>query len=102
MAPRVPPDGLVWFRLLLLQIHIDVHQLLTGGTYATDRQDGDTLQAIKANPTQRPLARCSPNALHGRLLDHGQLARGSSTLTRPRRGPTTPARPQAQPQQRHV
>jgi hypothetical protein len=100
LAPRLPPDGLVRVRLLLMQAHADVHQLPAAGSYATDRQAGDTPQAIKTIPTQRPLARCSPIALHGRFTVHGQLARGSSSPMRPRRGPTTLARPPAQPRQR--
>jgi hypothetical protein len=37
------PQWAVRVRVLLLQTHAHVHQLLAAGAYATDRQDGDTL-----------------------------------------------------------
>jgi hypothetical protein len=100
LAPRVPPDGQVGVRLLFLQAHAGVHQLLATGACSGDRQDCDTIQTVATLPSQRPLARRAPTTLHGRLYVHGQLARGRSTSSRPRRDPTTPARPPTQPRQR--
>jgi hypothetical protein len=102
VAPRVPPDGLVGVRLLFSQAHTCGHKLPTTGAYADDCQHRDALQTVATFPSQRPVARRTPATLHGRLHVHGQLVRGSSTATRPRRDPTTPTRPPAQPRQRHV
>jgi hypothetical protein len=102
LAPRVPPDGLVRVRLLLMQAHADVHQLPSAAIYASDRQDGDTPQAIKKILAQHSLTRDSTTTLHGRLNVHVPLARGITTPTRPRRGITTPARTPTQPKEGHV
>jgi hypothetical protein len=100
MAPRVPPDGMIRFRLLLLQAHACVYQLPSASIYATDRKDGYTPQAFGKILAQHPLARDSTITLHGRLHVHGPLARGSTTRTRPRKAVASPTRPPTQPLER--
>jgi hypothetical protein len=98
----VPLDGLVWVRLQLMQAIICIHQLLSASSYAPDRKDGCTPQALEKILAQHPLARDSTTTMHGRFHVHCLLARGSTTPTRPRRVVAILTRPPMQPQEGHV